>query len=365
MAIRAPDGANKLTNLNIFSGLLSLPVLQRRTKGDKVCLGEGDYMAWSEMQWDLRGGAKSEMIRPEELKTRPMVNLYSARFPIKDCQRFCKHLGTQMTSVSNTQKLERLLIFCDEKMKDISDSQWLAVDDIDEEGVWKDSFTGQPLNYTPPWMDGQPNGGRGENCAILSGCSWFDSPCNNDLYCLCENTPRPILKLLGLCKDTLIDRVYQTQNDVKDIERLTIVGQSTKIEYDQNRMLWLMSVVHLNVTGTSVATHTSFTLGKNEWTIVGDTGCNKKSNSYEIYLKMSGCGEKDFTCYDGECVSMNERCDQVPNCRDHSDEIGCQILVLEEGYNKRVPPVGKHEEKMGEIREALKKIGKIYKKNPK
>ena len=209
--------------------------------------------------------------------------------------------------------------------------------------MWKDSFTGQPLNYTPPWMDGQPNGGRGENCAILSGCSWFDSPCNNDLYCLCENTPRPILKLLGLCKDTLIDRVYQPQNDVKDIERLTIVGQSTKIEYDQNRRLWLMSVVHLNVTGTSVATHTSFTLGKNEWTIVGDTGCNKKSNSYEIYLKMSGCGEKDFTCYDGECVSMNERCDQVPNCRDHSDEKGCQILVLEEGYNMRVPPVGKNE----------------------
>ena len=110
-----------------------------------------------------------------------MVNLYGARFPIKDCQRFCKNLGTQITSVSNTQKLGRLLIFCDEKMKDISDSQWLAVDDIDEEGVWKDSFTGQPLNYTPPWMDGQPNGGRGENCAILSGCSWFDSPCNNDL----------------------------------------------------------------------------------------------------------------------------------------------------------------------------------------
>ena len=25
----------------------------------------------------------------------------------------------------------------------------------------------------------------------------------------------------------------------------------------------------------------------------------------------------------------------------HSDEIGCKVLVLEEGYNKRVPPVGK------------------------
>ena len=41
---------------------------------------------------------------------------------------------------------------------------------------------------------------------------------------------------------------------------------------------------------------------------------------------------------------MTKRCDQVPNCRDHSDEKGCQILVLEDGYNKRVPPVGLNEE---------------------
>ena len=45
----------------------------------------------------------------------------------------------------------------------------------------------------------------------------------------------------------------------------------------------------------------------------------------------------------------------------HSDEIGCKVLVLEEGYNKRVPPVGKHEEKMGKIREALKKLVKFTK----
>ena len=58
---------------------------------------------------------------------------------------------------------------------------------------------------------------------------------------------------------------------------------------------------------------------------------------------MTGCKEEDFTCYDGQCVSMTKRCDQVPNCRDDSDEKGCNILVLKEGYNKRVPPVGKNE----------------------
>ena len=36
--------------------------------------------------------------------------------------------------------------------------------------------------------------------------------------------------------------------------------------------------------------------------------------------------------------SMNERCDQLVHCRDKSDENNCNLLVLEESYNKKVPP---------------------------
>ena len=35
---------------------------------------------------------------------------------------------------------------------------------------------------------------------------------------------------------------------------------------------------------------------------------------------------------------MTQRCDQIPNCQDGSDEKGCQLVVLNEGYNKDVPP---------------------------
>ena len=36
---------------------------------------------------------------------------------------------------------------------------------------------------------------------------------------------------------------------------------------------------------------------------------------------------------------MLKRCNQLPNCRDESDERNCQILVLKDGYNKKVPPI--------------------------
>jgi hypothetical protein len=36
---------------------------------------------------------------------------------------------------------------------------------------------------------------------------------------------------------------------------------------------------------------------------------------------------------------MEERCDQVADCRDESDENGCQLLVRKPSYNKLVPPI--------------------------
>ena len=60
---------------------------------------------------------------------------------------------------------------------------------------------------------------------------------------------------------------------------------------------------------------------------------------YKTQLKMSSCNtEGEFTCDDGQCVIMEKRCDQIPDCKDKSDERGCKMLVLEEGYNKEVPP---------------------------
>ena len=56
-------------------------------------------------------------------------------------------------------------------------------------------------------------------------------------------------------------------------------------------------------------------------------------------LKLTGCKEDEFTCDDGQCMEMEERCNQLPNCRDKSDERNCQILLLEDGYNKNIPPI--------------------------
>ena len=56
-------------------------------------------------------------------------------------------------------------------------------------------------------------------------------------------------------------------------------------------------------------------------------------------MKLTGCNKTQFTCDNGECVKMEERCNQIPDCVDTSDELNCRILKLKSGYNKRVPPI--------------------------
>lgn len=37
--------------------------------------------------------------------------------------------------------------------------------------------------------------------------------------------------------------------------------------------------------------------------------------------------------------SLDHRCDQIVHCDDKSDEGGCSLLVLEDSYNKEIPPI--------------------------
>ena len=41
----------------------------------------------------------------------------------------------------------------------------------------------------------------------------------------------------------------------------------------------------------------------------------------------------------GGSVRMEQRCDQVVQCRDESDEVNCRRLILKSSYEKTIPPI--------------------------
>ncbi|XP_074842193.1 tetranectin [Carettochelys insculpta] len=67
---------------------------------------------------------------------------------------------------------------------------WLGINDLAAEGKWVD-MTGSSIRYRN-WeteITTQPDGGKVENCAALSGVAigkWFDKKCKNQLPYVCQ-----------------------------------------------------------------------------------------------------------------------------------------------------------------------------------
>ena len=157
------------------------------------------------------------------------------------------------------------------------------------------------------------------------------------MFCTCHFPTRPYLLLRGLCRDSNIDRMYLPQNDPVHGD-LTIYGlEDTTIQVKDKQ--WTLSVTPENTSASTEAVTTSFVLGKHTWRVEGDSYDCDKGQPYTTTLKLTGCREEEFTCSDGQCVPMSQRCDQLEQCRDQSDEEDCQLLVLKRSYNRKVPPI--------------------------
>ena len=112
---------------------------------------------------------------------------------------------------------------------------------------------------------------------------------------------------------------------------------------------WKMKALVFNTTGLPKEISKRFMLGKQNWTIEGDSKKCSEGKAYTALLKLTGCTDGEFTCDDGLCIAMEERCNQVPDCEDKSDERGCRLIVLEGDYNKNIPPIGKNTSQGGLI----------------
>ena len=337
--------SSKVTNLNVFSSALSTEKMRKMTEGG-ICAEKGDYLAWEDMEWILHGQATIETVdQATTYKRKSYANLYYTNF--KDweaCMIHCKKLGSRVPSVTtlnNWLKLQKSL------KEDLYDKGlntmrlWLPITERRKDGEWRDFYTGNVIqNYTLPWRESGSFGENEQNCGFLEDeNTWGESDCSYDNYaCICTQEPEFHLELRGSFPSTTVDRYYKITNDQDDIRKMTFHGlEQTSITYDSVKEIWILSMSDTNISLTSSASHSSFILGKHNWTVKGSKDY-KQGDQFVTELKMTGCRRGDFTCNSGECINIEERCNQKFDCSDESDERDCRLLVLNDGYNKRLPP---------------------------
>ena len=61
-------------------------------------------------------------------------------------------------------------------------------------------------------------------------------------------------------------------------------------------------------------------------------------SNHDIYCQ---CNANEFTCNNGLCIDLEQRCDNIFDCSDRSDELNCELLIIDEDYEKIFPPISR------------------------
>ena len=388
----ATEFSGQYANLNVFSYPLSTERMEDITRaGSEECGSPGDYVSWEEANWQLFSQAKNMSVGELDgpCRRESLFHVFTAEFiEHSGCMEHCQKLGKgRSPPVRTLQDLETLqkeidaVTFVHENKGLLPQFLWLAATDGEwrasasgeggagVEGEWRDSYTGQVLDDLEPdypdkdgpWFPGHDVSlDNQHNClamvtalpgiVIPHEINWYEWTCSmKDVSgaapaCPCTYTQQPILLLRGLCPHSALKPLGNVQYTPKQLAAfpsdLFLLGRvSTQIRYNNSSKQWILTDAVASVRAESNATKMSYVLGKHQWKVTNDVFKCYEGKPYTVYLKLSGCSQGEFTCNDGQCVTMEQRCNQVPDCRDESDEENCRILMLKMNYNMKVPPI--------------------------
>ena len=138
--------------------------------------------------------------------------------------------------------------------------------------------------------------------------------------------------LRGVCRYSSLDTRYQVQY-TPELGIAYYGEERTSITYSRELSVWqIADMSDPTITAVSEAPFRSLALGISTWTVHNDTGCSP--DSLVTRLALTSCGVDEFTCWDGVCLPLAQRCDGRPQCRDSTDEISCSVLDINPSYNR-------------------------------
>ncbi|XP_066965860.1 uncharacterized protein [Macrobrachium rosenbergii] len=214
---------------------------------------------------------------------------------------------------------------------------WLGLRGNVSSQTWLRTDTGE----TPPWqnfMKNEPIVGSWTCAAVQRaafGGSWTRSLCDYATCPICRYEQLPTLRLLGLCSSSEFDSFYALRHG-RDGRPEFIGHFSTIIRFSGEKWRMTLTSTESGILALSdPGPLHGYPIGRRRWTIAGDR-CQR--GELQATLLFTLCDESQYTCDDGSCVPYEQRCDHKTQCQDFSDEKGCSVIILPQGYSMAIPP---------------------------
>lgn len=216
---------------------------------------------------------------------------------------------------------------------------WIGATDVDEEDVWRKFVNNEIVKETPFELK-EPNGGTGENCILmfLPNGRWVDTSCDIEWNaCVpCQVDHKAPLRLRGLCFSIEAETFFEVLGYKEG--KPYFHGYYGYMVYRNILGRWEMydTTASQTIAVMTLSSKDSYPIGRHYWTL-NTSLCNNLKNS-KIQLSISVCSNYEFSCSNGDCIPKEKRCNGNNDCTDFSDEDGCEMIVLPQGYRANQPP---------------------------
>ncbi|KAK7078617.1 hypothetical protein SK128_010943 [Halocaridina rubra] len=292
--------------------------------------------------WDVIGETEIAIVNKSVLcdKKEKEFFVFPEQRIFPEAEKMCEKLSLPMAlpeSEEENQKLFKLAVAVESLcLSSYSTNVWIgAIGDIENE-EWLDYNTGSPIIYDN--LDKRYRYITEESHCISQGGSfypaiWYTTFCSRFKPCTaCEDAPKSSIKIRGLCRDSRLDRELHVHGLKNQKPMLQGTFYSNVF---WNNFTWVMTSRNYPDIRAEmrIAFIDDYPIGLQRWHIEGDV-CPDK----DMDLMMTVCGEESFTCNDGTCVKISQRCDLKVNCDDKSDEVDCARAQVGLDYASHIPP---------------------------
>ncbi|XP_047471287.1 uncharacterized protein LOC125026701 [Penaeus chinensis] len=333
-AVRSFSG--EITEVNVWSRALAVDEVASLVD----CKGStGDLIAWTDT-WTMHGDVTKADVPSERLcnDRKDMKQFFFPPVSSKAAFRLCEGLGGSVTTPrsSEVDSLRRLISsFAD---NETCSRLWTGVTDVAKEGEWTYHKDGLPAQVS--WRPGAPDGDFLQNCAAIlldgSSAGLTDVACSRKLCTVCDVPEGIVWTLLGACEEhpRNIHFVAHQRASGKFHFRGYSNYMIMKNDTDGRWFWWdrqkneVVAVLSENEFG--------FPMGRRSWNLQRPV-CGRKPPA-EHTLLLTPCGAGSFSCDDATCIPLYQRCDLKFDCRDKSDESGCELVQFPPVYRPDLPP---------------------------
>ena len=166
-----------------------------------------------------------------------------------------------------------------------------------------DTYPGKKCIYCNTWLNNEKND-VGFHCMEVS-C--YETHANS--ACPCVFTTAPTFKLRGLCKDAVMDTSFKLADQPPGETRSYVGPKGWKVSRNKTDKKWRMTHKSYPDLTLTMLDMDAIPVGRHNWRINNNV-CNQGSTNVQTLL-MSGCKEEEFTCDDGKCLNITQRCNNI------------------------------------------------------